>query len=156
VLAQTHIAIGLIAALLLKMQVNPPNDTYSTIAYYALFLTASILPDIDHNGSTINRIFGITKVFSWLFKHRGFFHSIWPAVIGTGLLLTIQPGQTWTALTFFAGYTTHLLTDSTTLAGVNWLYPASRFTIKGPLKTGGVMEAFVFAGAVAATLYLIL
>lgn len=138
-LAHTHVVIGLAVGLYLKefTQTLAPESTF---IYYAVLLIASILPDIDHRGSTLNRTLTITKVIPWFFKHRGIFHSAWPLLIGATVLLFFVPVA---GIAYFIGYTSHLLTDSLTKAGVNWLYP-SNFKIRGPLHTGGIGETALF------------
>lgn len=148
-LANTHLAFGLLLALVFKPFIVPVNAWL----YYGVVLAAALLPDIDHNGATLNRIFQITKIFPLLFKHRGFFHSIWPAII---LAVIIWPWSRMIAYAILIGYGSHLLIDSITKIGVNWLYPLFKFKIQGPVLTGGFFELLLFVGLLIVDIVLIL
>lgn len=140
-LAFTHLLFGILAGQLLKNYFTPE----SSLIYYAAICFAALLPDIDHAGSTINRIFTITKIVPWFFKHRGFFHSIWPAIILSALAWQFSNDA---ATGLAIGYLSHLVSDSITQAGVNWLYPLLKFQIKGPVRTGGFVETIVCLGLI--------
>jgi len=147
-LANTHLAFGLLLGILFKPIVSPAN----TWLYYGIVLFAALLPDLDHNGAILNRIFRITKVFPLLFKHRGFFHSVWPAVI---LAAVVWPWSRTVALAMLIGYGSHLLIDSVTRMGVNWLYPLLKFRIQGPVMTGGFVELLLFVGIIIVDIILL-
>lgn len=121
---KTHFAGGMAAAALLC------NDIPSAI----LLMVGSLLPDIDHGGSTISKnIPLIHKIFT----HRGFTHSLlFIYIIGT----LISP---WLGM----GILVHILLDMFTSQGVHlfspftWrmgFYPLAYF-----IKTGGSFETFV-------------
>ena len=114
--------------------------------YYLVLLVAAVLPDIDQTGSMINKAFTFTAIIPWFFKHRGFFHSIWPLLIGSIGLYFVHP---LVSTAFFIGYGSHLVSDSFTKAGVNWLYPC-KFKIQGPLKTGSIGEGIIFFACIVA------
>ena len=136
-LAFTHLAFGLLSGLLALPLVKPE----STATFLIVTAAAALLPDIDHHGSTINRIFFFTKLVPMLFRHRGFFHSIWPAaIIGAILFYTTTPTI---ASAVVLGYLSHLLADSFTREGVNWLYPLFKFKIQGFITTGTLLETVV-------------
>ena len=136
-LAFTHLAFGLLAGLLTLPLVQPDN----LITYIVLCTAAALLPDIDHRGSTINRMFRVTKLISALFRHRGIFHSIWPALF-LGAILWYATTSTIAAAVAI-GYLSHLLADSFTKEGVNWLYPLAKFKISGFITTGAFLEMIV-------------
>ena len=136
-LARTHAAIGLLTAAILYPVLN--------IRWYFLFpavILGSILPDIDHEGSKINQILPLTKYFAKFFRHRGFFHSIYPVLFF--ILLEFLTKMSGIGIALAIGYTTHLLSDGLTPMGVNLLHPAAKLKIEGFIPTGGVVEAIVF------------
>lgn len=85
------------------------------------------------------------------FGHRGVWHSF----LGAGLISTawfmptavfifgceyLMPEMhmlIWFALPFgiFTGYILHLVEDSFTVTGINWLYPKGKFHVSGKIKT---------------------
>ena len=138
-LAHTHLIIALAVGTYLREYLH---STFlgGIFFYYIILLVAAVLPDIDHTGSMINKAFTITNIIPWFFKHRGLFHSIWPLLIGSMTLSFVHP---LISTAFFIGYGSHLVSDSFTKAGVNWLYPG-KFKIQGPLKTGGIGEGIIF------------
>lgn len=92
------------------------NDTFTMIFVITvsalLYLFGSLLPDIDHPYSTLGRIIHIP------IKHRTWTHAIYPAVI------FILLGLKWRLVLWLGlGYLGHLLADSVSASGVNWLYP---------------------------------
>ena len=137
-MARTHMAIGFLVGLISLPLMKPENG----VLFLALIVFSSILPDIDHKGSTINRIFPVTKITAVFFKHRGFFHSGFPIVgilVGTSIIGFINIG-----IPLAIGYGSHLVSDGFTRMGVNFLHPISKFVLKGPVITGGWMEHGVF------------
>src|SRR3989344_6776037 len=106
---KTHLAFGLLISLLI---VNTINVSYPII-FVILVTLFSSLPDIDHPKSKIGRkLFFISWPISIFFKHRGFFHSIFPPAILFIVLSVI--GQHFFALTIALGYISHLLGDAIT------------------------------------------
>jgi membrane-bound metal-dependent hydrolase YbcI (DUF457 family) len=78
------------------------------------FLVASIFPDCDHKRAPMGRILPL-----WLFfKHRGFTHSLYALVLCSCLVSLYD--LKW-GLLFAGGYFLHLMMDSGTPMGVNWL-----------------------------------
>ena len=65
-LAATHAAFAILCALIIDTIANIPNP----LVFYILVLFGALLPDIDHSGSTINKILPITKHLSMHFSHR--------------------------------------------------------------------------------------
>ena len=139
----THVMFGILFGLLAK-----PYVAGDAIIYFTFVIIGSILPDIDHEGSLINKVLPITKWFSRLFRHRGFFHTIFPALI---LFFVVGYfSTTLVAISLVIGYLAHLVSDGLTLAhlvsdgltlaGVDLLHPISQFKLQGFIKTGGVWE----------------
>ncbi|MBI4449157.1 metal-dependent hydrolase [Candidatus Woesearchaeota archaeon] len=140
-LGRTHLAIGLLTALALDSFISPINR----IAYYLLVLIGSILPDIDHEGSTINNIVPLTHYAAKLVTHRGIFHTIFaPMAIAFVISTLTQAEYGWFVL---IGYLSHLASDSCTKLGVNWLHPFSDQKLVGPITTGTWMETLLFWAA---------
>jgi len=137
-LARTHFVFGVLTGVVLAPFVAKDQPWLFT----GLVAFASLLPDVDHIDSTINKLFPVTKLFALLFKHRGFFHSIYPAAIIYGLLW-------WAGLPFYGlalaiGYVSHLISDCLTLDGVDLLYPLLRIRVEGFVRTGTMMETLFF------------
>lgn len=136
---RTHLAFGfLIGILSLKI-----IETSHPVIFIALVTIFTSLPDIDHPKSKIGRkLFFISWPISLIFKHRGFFHSIFPPLI---LFFTFRYLKLeFIAFPLLIGYLSHLIGDSLTKEGINFLHPVSKFTIKGPIRTGGILEAAIF------------
>ncbi|RLE48281.1 hypothetical protein DRJ25_00225 [Candidatus Woesearchaeota archaeon] len=142
-LARTHAAIGFLTALFLF-----PFFRIKWFLFFPAVVFGSILPDIDHEGSKVNQLLPLTKYFSKLFKHRGFFHSIFPVLFFVFLELSFKLDGIGIALAL--GYLSHLLSDGLTPTGVNLLHPAAKLRIEGFIPTGGIVEAAVFVFVIVA------
>lgn len=129
----THLAIGALTGLLLF-------QFFNTNPYLFVFLAmiGALLADVDHEKSKINKLLPVTRWVPYLFKHRGFFHSIFPAVIILAVLYSA--GQITIAIPLTIGYLSHLLTDCFTKQGCNLLHPISTLRIQGFMRTGGTAE----------------
>jgi membrane-bound metal-dependent hydrolase YbcI (DUF457 family) len=141
-LARTHLAFGILIALLLLPFISVP----SKLLFVALVAFGALLPDVDHEKSTINRLCPVTRIFPVFFKHRGFFHSVFPAIIIYAVLAYFHESFVGLALTL--GYLSHLVSDSLTRMGVNFVYPVSTWRMQGPIETGTIVETFLFVGLV--------
>ena len=144
-LALTHMAFGFFAAVIWA-KIFPVKFF---LPFAGIVMLASLLPDIDHEGSTINRAFPVTRLPARFLTHRGFFHSVFPP-------LMIYGGFIYFDLPFFAvavslGYAAHLVSDSITKSGINFLHPIATFHVKGPVKTGGLIEFLIFILVVGAS-----
>lgn len=135
-LGTTHLAIGALTGLLLftYFETNP-------YLFVGLVIVGSLLADVDHEKSKINRILPVTRWIPYLFKHRGFFHSIFPALIM--LVALYSAGQIAIAIPLTIGYLSHLFSDCLTRQGCNLLHPLSTFRIQGFLYTGGLTELVI-------------
>ena len=145
-MGRTHMAFGFLAASLLS-----PYVSGDKVAFFALAVFGALLPDIDHEGSKINNMFKVTKIVPIFFKHRGFFHSIFPPIIMYGAMSAFH--YSFWGLSLAIGYFAHLFSDSLTKLGVNFLYPLTSFKLKGPLTTDSWQEhalsaAVIILGAV--------
>jgi membrane-bound metal-dependent hydrolase YbcI (DUF457 family) len=90
------------------------QDDVMGFIYVPLMVIGSLLPDIDTPFSRLGKY----NPFAVKMKHRGFMHSIYGAGI-IGVIATIIHPIVGIFIT--AGYIGHLIADSLTPAGVNWL-----------------------------------
>lgn len=136
---KTHLAFGFLISLLSLRIFNIKFP----LLFILLVTIFSALPDIDHPKSKIGRkFFFISTPISLVFRHRGFFHSIFPAIILFLLLNYFNLG--FLALAVAIGYISHLFGDAITKEGINFLHPISTLRIQGPMTTGATLEAFIF------------
>jgi membrane-bound metal-dependent hydrolase YbcI (DUF457 family) len=139
----THLAVGLLAALILLWFFPELN----ALVIIPLVLFGALLPDVDHDGSKINKFLPITRIIPVFFTHRGFFHSLFPPLIM--VVAAIALGIPLLGIYVVIGYCSHLLTDMLTEAGVGLAHPLVKARIHGPLRTGGIAEAVMFIGVLA-------
>jgi inner membrane protein len=137
-LGRTHLVIGILLGLLLLPFISVP----SKLLFLILVAFGALLPDIDHQNSTVNKICPVTRIFPLFFKHRGFFHSLFPPAVM--YLVFWYFGENFVGLALTFGYLTHLLSDSLTRMGVNLLYPVSLWRMQGPFETGKLGESVIF------------
>lgn len=138
-LARTHLAFGISLGLLILNFINPS----STLLFFSGLILGTLIVDIDHPNSTLGvKLKPFTDLFSFLFGHRGIFHSL--------LFAILLPGLVWYflskdfGLAMFIGYLAHILFDGLTEAGVNLLHPFANLRISGFVKTGGIIEHIIF------------
>ncbi|MEK6948073.1 MAG: metal-dependent hydrolase [Nanoarchaeota archaeon] len=148
---KTHLAFGFLISLLIVKFFPVPYP----LLFIPLVTILSGLPDIDHPKSKYGRkLFFLSIPISLFFKHRGFFHSIFPPLIGFFILGYFD--MPFLGLALVVGYCSHLLGDCITKEGINFLHPFSTFRIQGPLRTGHVVESFLFIIIMLANAYFIL
>ena len=97
--------------------------SHNQIINLLITLVFSLVSDIDSNNSKFGRKF----IFSFLFKHRGILHSIFPLII-----------LYFTNFYAFLGYFSHLLLDALTKKGINPFN--SKFKIKWIVSTNSILE----------------
>ena len=110
---------------------------------------ASMIPDIDNPTSKLGKNI---KLVGYLFKHRGFFHSLLALFIFSYIFSLFF--STLYATAFFLGYLSHILLDSITKKGVFLFYPFS-LKARGPFKTNSLFEKFIFIILTIAVIMLI-
>lgn len=147
-MGRTHMAFGFLAGILLFAAFNQPWYLFIPLA-----MLGSLLPDVDHEKSKINRMIPVTRWVPMFFKHRGFFHSIFPAII-------IYIGFHYANLDLVGiplaiGYIAHLLSDCLTRMGCNLLHPFSTFRIQGFIHTDGAMELMTLGAVLFLDLLLV-
>ncbi len=152
-LSKTHVVIGLTYGAALMPSVARQELTAVHFGCVVAGLAVgSLLPDLDHPQSAINRkipIFG--GILGRLFAHRGILHSIL-GILGWLVFLSFVAAVVSQALPaahgaiahiisgLIIGYILHILADSFTKSGVRLLYPL-KFNVGFKLiKTGGKAE----------------
>ena len=135
-LAKTHLLAGLLLSWLIVEVVNIQNEWL----FVLVFTFASVLPDIDSHESMLgSEIKPLSFIFEIVFGHRGFLHSIWIPLGLFGLLWYL--GYFALGMAALMGYVLHLIMDSMTMGGVKF-FGIKKF--RGLLKTGGLVESFLF------------
>ena len=146
---KTHLALGFLIGFVVAALFN----VVYPVLFVILVTLLSALPDIDHPKSKYGRkLFFISIPISLFFKHRGFFHSIFPPAILA--LIFVYFNLNYLALAVFVGYVSHLIGDATTKEGINFLHPFATFRVQGPLTTGGLLEKVIFFGLILVNLLL--
>lgn len=137
-LFHTHILLGIVFFLLLKNFFHVGNSWI----LFLLVLLGSILPDIDERKSKMNRWSGIIgEIVSFFAKHRGIFHSL--LFVGVLFLLIWNIWGLHYGIALFIGYIAHLFGDALTPMGIKPFYPFSKYSIRGPIRTGGMWETVI-------------
>ena len=108
-----------------------------------LAVIGSLLPDIDHEDAKIHKLLP-TRRLTFLFTHRGFFHSLFPAALLYVVFTLI--GFTWVGSALVVGYLSHLFLDGMTKMGIHLLYPFLH--VRGFIDVGGMVEKALFVGLV--------
>ncbi|MBI4153336.1 metal-dependent hydrolase [Candidatus Woesearchaeota archaeon] len=146
----THIVSGLLVAAIFLTFV----DVSSSPVFIMLVLFASLLPDIDQKDAHIHRYLPFTRWIQSIFEHRGFFHSVFPA-----LLLFVFPFSFgfWDAgAALLLGYCSHLIADGITPTGIYPFYPVKSVHLRGFVKVGGLLEMILFGVMVGLAAIIIL
>ncbi len=136
-LYKTHLAFGFLAGLFAIKFFNPDNQ----LLFMTIVLFGSIFPDIDHPESKLGRK---AKIFSFLFEHRGFFHSFIFLILVDIILFLFLKQYLILIYAFNIGFISHLIADMVNHMGIMPLHPFSKFRIKGFIKTGALMETLLF------------
>jgi len=112
----------------------------------------SALPDIDHPKSRVGRF---ARPFSFLFEHRGFFHSFFALALFPVLIFFLS-GSVMYSSALLIGYASHIFLDSLSLRGIMPFHPLLRFRMSGFLRSGAFYEhAFFGVFAVSGILFLV-
>lgn len=151
---RTHILFALFFYIL---AINLFSLNFS-ILFTAILAFGAILPDIDSPSSFVNRkyLFGIGKGVSIFSTHRGFFHSIYGALIffaASLIIIFFLKASIFFALALVFGYLLHLAADSLNVSGIKWFWKSGH--VKGPIVTASVSEQVFFILLLSATIYLI-
>ena len=137
----THAALSTLTGLIF-IKIFPFDSIAKTTLFLCLVIIIGTIPDIDHEKSRISKRFRKTShILRLVISHRGFMHSVYPAIIFY-LLLQHFGYPTW-ALGVTIGYLSHLLGDAITTEGVNFLNPFLHLKIEGFIHSGTIMETVV-------------
>ena len=145
----THILAAIILIELFRAYVIKNNKKFPR--YYILIaMIGAILPDFDIGLYYILSFFG----FGFLDVHKTFSHSIF-IPLAIFLILHYWLGWTYIGLAIALGYISHLIADSLTIEGVNFLHPISKFHVSGFIRTGSFLETLFFLTVLGANLFVI-
>lgn len=127
------ICAGIIANKYLPTEIQLTTNPLEWIPFLIGLMIGSLLPDIDTKTSYLGRRFRIVSIFcSLIFKHRKFIHTVWFALIFTGLLyyglVNNYDGVFFTYIFYLIlglliGMLSHITLDSLTVSGVPMFYP---------------------------------
>ena len=145
-LARTHLVFALLIGLLTFKYFN-----LNPILFIVITSLTSFLPDIDHPKSKIGRKIKILSYpINFIFGHRGFFHSIFVALV-LSFAIWYFFGNYY--IPFLIGFVSHLIGDALTVQGVNFIYPLKELRVKGFITTGGLLENVLFFALLIANSY---
>lgn len=138
-LFRTHLAFSFLIGLVSIDHFKISNN----ILFLIVFLFFSLIPDLDDYSSKISRkLKPLAFIIKFLFKHRGFLHSIYLPFMVSLLFFIIN--KRLIGLAVILGYLSHLVLDSLTIAGTRPLYPIINKKIKGFIKVGSLVENIIF------------
>ena len=138
-LFRTHLAFSFLIALVIVDFFKISNQ----ILFVIVFLFFAILPDIDEYSSKISKLFRpLAFIVKLLFRHRGFFHSIYIPLIISLFLFSIE--QKMLSLAALIGYLSHLILDAFSRQGISPLSPIINKKFRGIIKVGSFYENILF------------
>ena len=134
---RTHIVFSLLAGLLVMNFFE-----FNKYLFIAIVLIFGAMPDMDHPNSKLGRKIKIlSRPIKFIFGHRKLLHSL-AFLAPICLFFWIFFNDWWIPVA--VGYVSHLIADGLTKQGINFIYPLKRFSIKGPVETGGILEVILF------------
>lgn len=144
-LGRTHFAASIFLAVLFFSIYS--YDSVTNVFLLLVFILGSLFPDIDSAKSILGRK---VKIISFIFKHRGFFHSIFALILFSLLLgLLFKP---IVGVVFASGFALHLIMDAITKEGINII----GFKIQGPIRVGSLIEQILYLVLLLASLIFII
>ena len=146
-LFKTHLALGILVSIITISYLQPSNQ----LLFSVILVFASIFPDIDHPKSKIGNI---AWPISYLFEHRGFFHSLFGLILFSVLVLLVSKSYIYLTA-FILGYLSHLVADSLSVLGIMPFHPITKFRLKGLVHTGSILETSLFIFLCIATFILL-
>lgn len=145
---RTHIAFSFLLGLFAYFY----DFTDNWILFFLFLFVGAGFPDVDHKKSKFGRnIF--SRIATFFSKHRKIFHSL---LIGAALAYLFFLYDKDAGFGFLLGFFSHVILDSFTEEGINLFYPIEKFAFKGFIKTGGMLETFLFYFLVVADAVLFL
>lgn len=133
---RTHIAFAFLFGIL----VYNYNLINNWISFFLFLFIGAGFPDIDHNRSKFGRNL-LSKIITVFSEHRKIFHSLFFGVASTYLFFLYDKDA---GVGFLLGFFSHVILDSFTKQGVNFLYPFGKFVFRGFIKSGGELEGILF------------
>jgi membrane-bound metal-dependent hydrolase YbcI (DUF457 family) len=144
---KTHLAFAFLVAVISLRFLHPANQ----LLFAAILLFGAAFPDIDHPKSRLGQM---AWPISWLFEHRGFFHSFFAISLFT-LIVYLISGSVLYSIAFLLGYASHIFTDSLTPQGIMPLHPLTKLRFSGIFRTGTFMEYSIFFVLLAFDIFLL-
>ena len=134
-IGRTHAMGGILAGELLLLAGAESGGAVPSGILLAAAAAGSLVPDIDHTGSTVSRSSVVSRMVSFgvsaFSEHRRFFHT--PLCLAVAALILAVLNKAFgipyfrpAFIGFTAGYLSHLLLDSLNPTGIMWLYPFSK------------------------------
>ena len=140
---KTHITGGLMltlggAAILNMIDVKPNNLGEVGLLFGCAFI-GSLLPDIDHPNSKINKYNPLSTIICMVAQHRSITHSLlWMVVVSlVGLLYKFN---VWAIIGLNIGILSHLILDMMNPTGVPLFYPYRKMYRVCKISTGSAGE----------------
>lgn len=125
---KTHIAGGALLTLTLSSFLHPSNLVEVALLFGCSTL-GSLLPDIDHPESKINKYNPLSQMVGIVTKHREGTHSLLFIVI-IGLMALVYKFNVYAIIGLYIGIFSHLLLDMMNPSGVPLMFPyKNRFRI---------------------------
>ncbi len=144
---RTHIAF----ASLIGFFVYFYNIIDNGILFFLFLFIGAGFPDIDHSKSKFGRNI-LSRIMSFFSDHRKIFHSLF---FGAALAYLFFLYDKDAGAGFFLGFLSHVILDSFTKQGINFLYPLGKLKMKGFIKTGEMLETVLFYTLVVADVVLL-
>lgn len=122
---KTHIAGGILLTLCVTTLIQPTTLS-EIITLYGGTVIGSLLPDIDHPESKINKYNPFDFIIGSVVNHRGVTHSIigLATTLLIGAIMALICGlKLWFMFGIGIGYLSHLILDMMTPSGVPLFYP---------------------------------
>jgi inner membrane protein len=129
---KTHLLFGVLVALFTASWLNPP----SFWLFLLFVMIGTVVADVDHPNSKIGKNVAVIGI---LFKHRGFFHSVFAVLLFTILVHALFE-SVFLTFAFSLGYFSHLAIDCFNHQGIMPLHPLSQKKVSGFMKTNGPVE----------------
>lgn len=140
---KTHIAGGVLLTLSLSSLLQPSSLTEVALLYGCTVI-GSLLPDIDHPNSKINKYNPIALLISKFVKHRTLTHSLlWMGIVS--LIGVVLKFDTQAIIGLNIGILSHLILDMMTVSGVPLFYPYKKSFRIMKLKTNTEHEIAVMS-----------
>jgi inner membrane protein len=141
---RTHIAFSVLVGLISLKFFNVENY----FLYFVFVILSSMIVDIDIPKSKVgSKIKPVSWLIERLLGHRGIFHSIYP-VIFFYILFFYVVKMPLIGLAVVIGYLSHIFIDLFNKEGITLLPPFKISFVSGFIKTGGIVEYFIFISLV--------